>query len=121
MLPLILYSSAVSATIGLGVLLVERYVSARRLATRWLWLAALGAMVVVTLFPATRQLDGVTAGPEASAPASGTTSGPTAAGGPTPSSRAPRQVSASEAVSVRRAATADVALLALWFVLSAAG
>ncbi len=115
MLTLMLYSSAVSAVIGLGVWLVERFVSGRKRATRWLWSAALGAMVVVTVLPASRVADSDTrtdSAPAASIPPAGVQSQAAPESRPFPP---------AGMTTAPRAVTSDVVVLGVWITLSALG
>src|SRR4051794_22134236 len=54
MLAFMIYAALASVTIAAGMWLVERFLTQRRLPTRWLWFASIIAMMTVVFFPVAR-------------------------------------------------------------------
>lgn len=113
MLALMLYSALVSSMLAAGVRLVERFVSARRAPTRWLWFAAIVAMVAIVVLPASRPaaLPNIVA---TSAPAASTQDDVVRPG-------ASRQAAFAQPDDAGRAVPLDILLLGAWALASLAG
>lgn len=124
MLAFMIFSLLASAAIALGVLLLERAAHMRKLPTRWLWVSAMSAMVVVTALPFTRASVAPVARSTASPAVTTETPLPSAASvassavAPVRQTRKPVPAILHADVVRQSDPSTDVLLLALWALLS---